>query len=187
MKIGIIVGSIRTGRSAESVGAWVKSVADARGDENVEYEILDLKSFDIPLLTAEILPFMANKQYDDPRVQAWGDAVDAYDAYVFISPEYNHGVPGALKNAVDSLGAEWMGKPVGIVSYGAEGGVRAVEQWRTILANFSMFVVRSQVSMSIFTEFDEQGLAPAANRAGQLEGLLDEVLAAARKNALVHA
>ena len=53
--------------------------------------------------------------------------------------------------------------------------------------NFSMFVVRSQVSMSIFTEFGEQGLAPAENRAGQLEGLLDEVLAAARKNALVHA
>ena len=64
------------------------------------------------------------------------------DPWGFVSdtPEYNHGVPGAFKNAVDSLGPEWVGKAVGFVSYGADGGVRCVEHWRAIVASFQMVV-----------------------------------------------
>lgn len=179
MKIGIVVGSIREGRFGESVAAWVKSVADARGD--ADYEIIDLKTFDVPLLTASVLPGMANKKYDSPQVTAWSQAIDACDAYVFVTPEYNHGVPGAFKNAFDSLGAEWMGKTVGFVGYGAEGGVRAVEQWRPIVANFSMVGVRQQLAISIFTEAGENGYQPSDRRKDELNVLLDQLLGMAEK------
>lgn len=130
MKIGIIIGSIREGRKGGSVGRWVLEQAQARQDEGVELEVLDLRSFDVPLLTSATVPGAAKKQYDSEQVTRWSRAVDACDAFIFVTPEYNHGVPGGFKNAYDSLGSEWDGKPVAFVSYGAEGGVRAVEHWR---------------------------------------------------------
>lgn len=173
MKIGIVVGSIREGRLGRSVGEWV--LAQAAGRAGAAYEIVDLKEFDVPLLTAQTLPGMAHKQYDSPAVTRWSQAVDACDAYVFVTPEYNHGVPGAFKNAFDSLGNEWAGKPVGFVSYGAEHGVRSVEQWRQIVANFQMVDVRAQVSMSIFTETADGQIAPSELRAPALATLLDQL------------
>ncbi len=107
----------------------------------------------------------------------WGDDINACDAFVFVTAEYNHGVPGAFKNAFDSIGPEWQGKPVGFVSCGSVGGVRAVEQWRQIVATFGMHDVSSQVSMSTFEEFDEQGgFAPSPRREKELRRMLDELL-----------
>ena len=77
---------------------------------------------------------------------------------------------------MDSLGSEWFGKTVGFVSYGADGGVRAVEQWRQIVANFQMLDVRAQVSLSLFTEFGADGFTPLERRAGELAGLLDQLI-----------
>ncbi|MCE1180475.1 MAG: NAD(P)H-dependent oxidoreductase [Micrococcales bacterium] len=180
MKIGIIVGSIRDGRNGEKVATWVKRAADTRGD--ADYEVIDLKDFDVPMLTSATVPGMANKQYDSAEVTRWSQAVDACDAFVFVTPEYNHGVPGAFKNAVDSLGPEWTGKVFGLVSYGADNGVRAVEQWRQILANFEGIVVRGQVSLSLFTEIGESEVTPEERRGEEIKTLLDQVtkLAATR-------
>ena len=157
----------------------MKSVADQRGD--ADYEVIDLKSFDVPLLTASTLPGMANKKYDSPQVTAWSKAIHACDAFVFVTPEYNHGVPGAFKNAFDSLGNEWAGKPVGFVAYGAEGGVRSVEQWRGIISNFSMVDVRQQLAISIFNEAGENGVQPSDRREGELKTLLDQLVGMAHK------
>ena len=179
MKIGIIVGSVREGRRGASAGAWVQ--AQAQGRAGFDYEIVDLKSFDVPVYTASVLPMAAKKKYDDPRVQAWSDAVDAHDAYIVVTPEYNHGVPGAFKNAIDSLGSELVGKAVAFVSYGAEGGVRSVEQWRQIVANFQMVGVRQQVSLSIFTEFDDEVCTPGPRRPDDLAVLFDQLEAMATK------
>ncbi|WP_324617852.1 NADPH-dependent FMN reductase [Mycolicibacterium diernhoferi] len=110
------------------------------------------------------------------QVRRWGQAVDACDGFIFVTPEYNHGVPGAFKNAVDSLGPEWFGKTVGFVSYGADGGVRAVEQWRQIVANMQMFDVRAQVALSLFSEFGPGGFTPAGRRPGELSVLLDQLI-----------
>lgn len=154
-QVGIIVGSIRTGRAGSAVGAWVYEQATKRGD--ADYRLIELADFDLPLLTDETLPAMANGNYDSEERTRWGQAIDACDAFVFVTPEYNHGVPGAFKNAVDALGNEWKDKPVGFVGYGAQGGVRAVEQWRQILANFDMIDVRTQVAISTMTEFEEDG------------------------------
>lgn len=103
--------------------------------------------------------------------------------YVFMTPEYNHGVPGAFKNAVDLLGPEWVGKAIGFVSYGSAEGVRAVEQWRQIVANFSMFDVRAQASLSNFTEFAPDGtrLSRVHGVLRDLNGLLNQLIGAAEK------
>lgn len=176
MKIGIIIGSIREGRKGGSVGRWVLEQAQARQDEGVELEVLDLRSVDVPLLTSATVPGAAKKQYDSEQVTRWSRAVDACDAFIFVTPEYNHGVPGGFKNAYDSLGSEWDGKPVAFVSYGAEGGVRAVEHWRAVVSNFSMIDVRQQLSLSTFTEFEGEQVTPAERRVEEMSTLMDQLV-----------
>lgn len=184
MKIGIVVGSIREGRIGESVANWVAETArkyvaeqDSQNAENAQFDIVDLKSFNVPLLTDPTVPGAAGGKYASPEVQAWADAISSYDAFIFVTPEYNHGVPGAFKNAVDSIFPEWWGKRVGFVGYGAAGGVRAVEQWRQIVGNFNMFDVRQQLEISIFNEFDESGYKPGERRADELGTMLGQLLA----------
>lgn len=179
MKIGIILGSIREGRAGESVAHWVVDQASSR--EGATYELVDLKSFDVPLLTSATVPGSANKQYSDERVTRWSQAIDSYDGFVFVTPEYNHGVPGGLKNAFDSLGNEWADKAVAFVSYGAEGGVRSVEHWRQIVANFHMFGVRQQISLSLFTEFGPDGAQPDERRIQEVATLFDQLESATRR------
>ena len=185
MKIGIILGSIREERSGKYVAKWVADQAQTRQDAT--YELIDLKSFDVPLLTSATVPGAAKKKYDDDRIVRWSKVIDSFDAFVFVTPEYNHSVPGGLKNAFDSLGSEWSHKPVAFVSYGAEGGVRAVEHWRQIVANFHMFSVRQQISLSLFTEFGPEGLKPAERRTEELVTLFDQLELATRRFSLVNA
>src|SRR5690606_2747591 len=116
-----------------------------------------------------------------PQVQRWSEAVDACEAYVFVTPEYNHGVPGAFKNAVDSIYPEWAGKRIGFVSYGADKGIRAVEQWRQIVANLHLHDVRAQVSFSTFQDFSEDGtFSPKERQAQSLRELLEQLGARSR-------
>ncbi|WP_316667915.1 NAD(P)H-dependent oxidoreductase [uncultured Propionibacterium sp.] len=175
MKIGIVLGSVREGRAGESVARWVLDGARAHG--GADFELIDLKFFNLPVLDGAYLPIMANKRYANAIVQAWSNAIDGCDAFVIVTPEYNHSVPGALKNAVDHLGGEWNGKPVAFVGYGADGAVRAVEHWRQIFGNFDAKVIRAQLSINIFAEMGENGFTPNERRAGELDGLLDSLIA----------
>ncbi len=176
MKIGIVLGSIRENRFGQQVADWV--MEQVAGRDDAEHELIDLKSFDVPLLTSPVHPMRANKQYDSEGTQRWSAAIDACDAYVFVTAEYNHSVPGPFKNAVDSLGPEWVGKPVGFISYGSIGGHRAVEAWRQSLANFSMHDVRPQIGFAVGLDYEMGGeLKPIARRAEELDGLLSELVA----------
>lgn len=172
MAIGIILGSIRDGRTGESVGRWVAEQAKGR---EFEYTLIDLKEFDVPLLTSATVPAAANKKYDDERVTRWSDAIEACEGFIFVTPEYNHGVPGAFKNAFDSLGAEWAKKPVAFVSYGATGGVRAVESWRLATANFSMPDARNQLDLNIFTDFGPEGFEPTERKVDSMNVVFEEL------------
>ncbi|WPF66836.1 MULTISPECIES: NAD(P)H-dependent oxidoreductase [unclassified Corynebacterium] len=185
MKIGIIVGSIREGRLGDQIGQWVAQVAQARAAEAIEatnataapeFTLIDLRDFDLPLYAAEVLPAMANKQYADSRVQEWSNAIDACDAFFFVTPEYNHSVPGAMKNAVDSLGAEWQGKPLGFIGYSATGGIRAVEHWRAIMANFQSRMLRTQLDFSIFGDVTEGKFSPAQRAEDTLVRMIGELV-----------
>lgn len=171
--IGIFVGSVRDGRLGEQVGNWV--LGGAQGHEGFEYQLLDLAEFNVPHLAAAVPPGAANKQYDDPAVSSWSQAVDACDAFVFVTPEYNHSVPGTMKNAFDSLGPEWQGKPVAFVGYGSDGAIRAVEHWRQIVANFSMFDVRSQIGLSLFDDVQDCNLRPRERKQQALTAMLGDL------------
>ena len=175
MKVAIILGSIREGRSGQQVAQWALETAKQLHPE-IQFDLVDLAEFNVPLLTSPTVPMAANRQYDNAEVQAWGDKINEYDAYLFVSPEYNHSVPGPFKNAVDSIGPEWVGKTAGVIGYGADGAVRATEHWRQILANFSMHVVRAQLSLTLFTEFGEKGFQPLERRTDELKTLIDQVV-----------
>ena len=96
---------------------------------------------------------------------------------MFVTPEYNHGVPAALKNAVDVLGSEWAHKAIAFVSYGADGGVRAVEHWRAVVANLFMVDVRAQVSLLVFEDWKDGEFRPLERREGELDTVLDDLVA----------
>lgn len=174
MNIGIILGSIRTKRATEAVARFVYDVAQQR-EGTTSYTLIDLADFDIPLLTSPVHPMVANKNYDDPNTQKWGNTIDRFDAFVFVTPEYNHGVPGGFKNAVDTLGAEWVGKPVSFVGHGSVSGVRAIEQWRQIVANFSMPATRAELNFNAFTHWKDDVFVPEERHTDETHAMLDEL------------
>ncbi|GAB3710017.1 NADPH-dependent FMN reductase [Mariniluteicoccus flavus] len=174
MKIGIILGSTRQGRAGEGVARWVNEVASKRDD--AEFELVDLADYDLELLTEPTVPGAANRQYESEATRRWSQKIDSLDGFVFVTPEYNHGVPAALKNAVDVIYPEWNNKAVTFVSYGADGGVRAVEQWRGIVANVFLQATRAQVSLSLFTDFGDNGFQASERREGELTTALDQLV-----------
>ncbi|MEI2712335.1 MAG: NADPH-dependent FMN reductase [Nocardioides sp.] len=174
MKIAIIVGSTRPGRAGSAVGAWVKEQADARGGQ-ATYDLLELADFELDLLNEPTVPGAANREYENPKTREWSKVIDSYDGFVFVTPEYNHGVPAALKNAVDVLYPEWNHKAITFVGYGAASGVRSVEHWRQIVANAMMQATRAQLELSVFTDFGENGFAPSERREGELKTALDQL------------
>lgn len=177
MNIGIIIGSVRDDRRGDDVGSWVNKRAQAR-DTEATYELIDLRQFDLPVLTSATVPGAAKRQYDDERVTRWGTVIDGCDAFIFVTPEYNHGIPGGFKNAFDCIYPEWSKKAVGFVSYGAMSGSRAVEAWRVVVANADMYDIRAQVALSTFTEFDGETFTPADRNADEAADLLASLEAA---------
>lgn len=175
MKIAVLVGSTRPGRKGSAVGRWVLDAARARDD--AEFELLELEDFALPLLDEPVDAGAANRDYERESTRVWSRTIDGYDGFVWVTPEYNHGVPAAMKNAVDLLYPEWNNKVAGFVGYGIDGATRAVEQWRSILAAVVMFTTRSQVALKNFADWRDDEFAPGERRAAQLERVLDQVVA----------
>ena len=174
VRIAIVLGSTRPGRRGEPVARWVLEQATARGD--ADYELLDLADFPLPHLDEPLPPSMGRYEFD--HTKTWSDAVDDFDGYVFVTPEYNRAPSGVLKNALDYLYAEWNDKAAGIVSYGSVGGARAAEHLRLILGELQVADVRQQVTMSIFTDFENfQAFTPGPQHAQHLGVQLDQLVA----------
>jgi NAD(P)H-dependent FMN reductase len=173
-KIGIIIGSTRPGRVGESVARWVYDNAVQRGD--AEYELVDLLDYKLPHLDEALPPSLG--QYTQPHTQAWAAKIASFDGFVFVTPEYNHSTSGALKNAIDFLYAEWNNKAGGFVSYGSAGGTRAVEHLRLIAGELQLADVRSQVALSLFTDFENFSVfTPGEHQLQYLHTTLDQVVA----------
>jgi NAD(P)H-dependent FMN reductase len=148
-KIAIILGSTRPGRNGEAVAHWVYDHASKRDDAS--FELVDLHDYHLPLFD-ESLPSFGRYEHD--HTKAWSAKIDGFDGYVFVTPEYNHGVPGALKNALDFIYQEWNNKAAAFVSYGSLGGARAIEHLRAIASELQIAHVRQQLSFSLFTDFE---------------------------------
>ena len=174
LRIAIIIGSTRPGRKAEAVGKWVYEIAQNRSD--AEFELVDIKDFDLPLLDEPVPPIMG--QYTHQHTKIWSAKIASFDAYVFVTPEYNHGTSGALKNAIDFLYHEWVNKADGFVSYGGAAGARAVEQLRLVLAEVQIATVRNQVLLSLFTDFENFSVfKPAPQHEKSVNAMLEQVTA----------
>lgn len=173
-RIAIILGSTRPGRHGKAIADWVYESAQRRSD--ADYALVDLLDYPLPHLD-EPLPASAG-QYANEHTANWARTINGFDGYVFVTPEYNHSTTGVLKNALDYLYTEWNDKAAGFVSYGAAGGVRAVEHLRLVAAELQLATVRSQVALSFSTDFENfQTFAPAASQADALGVTLDQVTA----------
>jgi len=174
VKIAVVTGSTRPGRNNEAVARWVYELARKRTD--AEFELVDIKDYHLPLLD-EPVP-ASQGQYSQPHTKAWAAKIAAFDAYVFVTPEYNHSTSAALKNAIDYLFREWSNKAAGFVSYGGAGGARAVEHLRAILANVMVATVPTQVMLSLFTDFDNfTTFQPDPRHEHEVHTMLDQVIA----------
>ena len=134
LKLAIIIGSTRPGRVGEAVGRWVHEIAQKRSDAT--FELVDIKDFNLPLLDEPVPPSMG--KYSQEHTKKWAAKIAAFDGYVFVTPEYNHGINGALKNAIDFLFAEWNNKAAGFVGYGSAGifrFMRGLPQTSSLLAS----------------------------------------------------
>jgi len=174
LRIAIILGSTRPGRRTEPVARWVLDHALQRGD--AEYELVDIAEFNLPLLDEPVPP--SQHKYSKDHTKRWSEKIASFDGYVFVTPEYNHSTSGALKNAIDFLYSEWNNKAAGFVSFGSSGGTRAVEHLRLIMGELQVADVRSQVALSLFTDFENfSTFKPQALHEKSLKSMLDQLVA----------
>src|SRR5881409_3096749 len=174
LRIAIIIGSTRPGRKGEAVAKWAYEIAQRRRD--AEFELVDIKDFNLPLLDEPMPPIMG--QYTHDHTKTWSAKIASFDAYVFVTPEYNHATSGALKNAIDFLYHEWVNKAAGFVGYGGAGGTRAVEHLRLVMGELLVADVRAQVALSLHTDFANFSVfKPAPHHEKSLHEMLDQVIA----------
>lgn len=168
-KISVILGSTREGRFGPAVANWLLEHLHQRDDMSAD--LIDLAETPLPT----VLPVLGrppSSQEDRDLLAAVSPRLAAADAFVIVTPEYNHSFPAALKNAIDWHGVEWQAKPVAFVSYGAfSAGLRAVEQLRLVLAELHAVTLRDSVGLQHpWAQFDGDGKAldPAADAAAKV-------------------
>ncbi len=174
-KIQVIIGATRQGRfgdkPAKIIFEDLKKIAD------VEAELLDLRDYPLPFFDEPVSPNFITEPYSNPQVAKWTKKIAEADAYIIVTPEYNHGYPAVLKNAIDYVGKEWNNKPIAFVSYGAvAGGTRAVQQLRQVVVDLQMTPIRAGVHIvNYWDHLDEKGeLKPDAVHGAQ--ALFDQLL-----------
>ena len=174
LKVAIILGSTRPGRNGEAVAKWAYEIARKRSD--AQFELVDLKDFNLPLFD-EPGPLLMGR-YAHQHTRTWSEKIASFDAYVFVTPEYNHGIAGALKNAIDFLKQEWANKSAGFISYGSMAGARAVEHLRSVMTELQVANVRAQVGLSMFTDFEKFSVfKPGPHQETNVNAMLDQVIA----------
>jgi NAD(P)H-dependent FMN reductase len=132
MKLGIIIGTTRQNRQTFKQAKWVFNAAEAM--EGVEPELVDLKTYALPFFDEPKSPRYNENRQIDPAAKPWLKKIDSFDAYVFVTAEYNHSLPGVLKNALDYITWEIERKPALVVSHGSAGGARAQIQLKIVLS-----------------------------------------------------
>lgn len=143
LHVSVIAGSTRPNRFSDKPARWIFEQVQKR--EDVTAELLDLRDYPLPFFEEPMSPSMLNGTYSSDVANRWAAKVKASDAFVIVTPEYNHGYSAVLKNALDYPYPEWNRKAVGFVSYGSVGGARAVEQLRQVAVELQMASVRQSV------------------------------------------
>ncbi|OGG78486.1 hypothetical protein A3A36_01610 [Candidatus Kaiserbacteria bacterium RIFCSPLOWO2_01_FULL_52_12b] len=141
--IKVIAGSIREGRFSDKAALWIAE--EIKKQERVVVEVLDLRDYDMPFFNESVSPSFKQEPYKNEAVARFTKKIEEGDAFVIVTPEYNRGTSGVLKNALDWVYQEWNNKPVAFVSYGSVGGARAVEQLRLNAIELQMAPIRAAV------------------------------------------
>ncbi|MBF6053197.1 NADPH-dependent FMN reductase [Streptomyces eurocidicus] len=171
LKLAVIVASVREGRFGPTVANWFVKQAGLRDD--FEVDVIDLADHE--------LPYVLSQQPSAEVVEALSKVtprLEQADAFVVVTPEYNHSFPASLKSLIDWHYTQWQGKPVGFVSYGGlAGGLRSAEQLRPIFAELHAVTIREAVSFHMAWEkFDENGEPKdQSGPAGAAKALLDQL------------
>lgn len=157
----IVTVATRPARKGHVFTPWLQSVAEADPDWKVT--VADLGEINLPMFDEAQHPRLG--QYAGEHTKAWSRLVDAADAFVFVTPEYNYGAPPSIINALDYLAREWAYKPVGFLSYGGvSGGMRAVQMIKQFATTLKMMPIPEAVTVPMFTSLlDAEGVpAPTA-------------------------
>jgi NAD(P)H-dependent FMN reductase len=173
-RLAVIIGSTRPGRSGLAIGQWF--VRRAREHGGFDVQLVDLAELALPLLDEPEHPRLG--RYAHEHTRRWSRLVAAADALVIVTPEYNHGYPAALKNALDYLSREWRHKPVGFVSYGGvAAGTRAVQQLKPVVTALQMMPSAESVAIPFHTQAISGGMFhPSAAIEQSADAMLDELL-----------
>jgi NAD(P)H-dependent FMN reductase len=176
LNLQVIVASTRDERKGPVVGAWFMEQARRHGKLNVE--LVDLREVGLPLFDEPRHPRL--RQYEHDHTKRWSEIVSRADAFAFVTPEYNHGAPPSLVNALDFLVQEWAYKPVGFVSYGgASAGLRSVQMTKQIVAALRMWAIVEAVSIPFFAQHihpDTAAFDPGEVQEKAAVAMLDELL-----------
>ncbi len=176
MKLGIIIGATREGRSTDRAATWVAEAAKKSG---FDVKMLDLRDYDMPMFNEPASPQYNPDRAPEGAVKQWLEAVGDMDAFIIVTPEYNRSIPGVLKNAIDFIAYEFERKPIGIVAHGSSNGAQAVSHLRGILPGVLAVTVPRTVFLPVARHaFDEDGVLNeelAANPYGPI-GALDAML-----------
>jgi NAD(P)H-dependent FMN reductase len=164
LRIAVIVGSTREGRVSKKVALWVQQEAAKRIEGTVD--VLDIQAFNIPLL---------GTSDDASGINKWNEELTKYDGFIFVTAEYNHSIPGSLKNALDVARDPWANKAAAIVSYGSVGGARAAEHLKGILTELQIAPVRTQVLLSLFADFANGDFTPQNVHQANLDAMLTQL------------
>jgi len=171
----IVIGSARKGRVADKVLEYV--LADFAKRVGVNTTVADLKELNLPFFENENPPTSPAFVIDDPLVQKWSDMVQAADSVLFITPEYNHSLSAIQKNAIDSLGPDWLEKPVTAVAYGWSGGSLAVLNLREVLENLKADAKHAMAQLGFMKDLNPDGsIIDETNVALQISAAIDEIV-----------
>lgn len=173
-KLQVIIVSTRDGRAGLPVARWFVERSKAHGAFDVD--LVDLREVALPLFDEPKHPRF--KQYEHEHTKRWSARVESADAFVFVTPEYNYGVPPALINALDYLSGEWAYKAAGFVSYGGvSGGTRSVQMAKLVLTSLKVVPIPEAVSIPFFAKLvDQGGVFDGASQDGPAKTMLDELL-----------
>ncbi len=174
INVGIILGSTRPNRVSEPVGKWV--FERAKTVEGWNPELIDLRDWPLPFFNEKATVMALKGDYSVDLAKEWSKKIAGLDAFIVIAPEYNHGYPAVLKNALDYLYAEWNNKPVGFVAYGSVGGARSVEQLRQVAGELQMHDIREAVHlMNVWSALSAEGFKADEMQEKKLAGTLAQL------------
>lgn len=177
IKIFMILGSTRQGRTSDKIAQVLTKMLESRTD--ISTEIIDLRDYQLPFLYDSVTP-SSRKVITDPIIQRWSDKVMQADAFIIITPVYNAGYPAVLKNALDLLYKEWSGKPIGFVGYsgGPSGGAGVISQFDPVVRELKMIPISTRITIpTVWKAFDQQGNLLDTSIPGTLHSMVNELIA----------